>query len=173
MNQLLEGLWIFLPAAIANATPVFANKVPILNRWSTPLDFGRSYRGKRLTGDNKTWRGLFFGIAVGILTALAQHYTWSHSDSLFWSMLIGGLLGFGALYGDAAESVLKRQRGLASGQLWFPFDQIDYILGGLIATLPLAIFGWAEMAIILIAYFGLHLVAVYIGFLLKLRDRPI
>jgi hypothetical protein len=37
------ALWFFLPAGVANAAPVFANKIPVLNRWKTPMDFGKSY----------------------------------------------------------------------------------------------------------------------------------
>jgi CDP-2,3-bis-(O-geranylgeranyl)-sn-glycerol synthase len=173
MNHFITALWLFLPAAIGNAAPVFANKIPGLNRWTTPLDFGRTYQGKRIFGDHKTWRGVVTGIVAAGLTGFLQYrLSGSSAFAEMWT-LVAAVIGFGALYGDAIESFLKRQVGVPSGQLWFPFDQVDYIVGGLIAVAPLAIFSWTEMAVIVVSYFGLHLLATYIGYLLKLRDQPI
>jgi CDP-2,3-bis-(O-geranylgeranyl)-sn-glycerol synthase len=173
MNHLVNALWLFLPAAIGNAAPVFANKIPGLNRWTTPVDLGKSYQGKRILGDNKTWRGVVTGVIAAGITGYAQYRLSGQDGSAFMWTLVAAVLGFGALYGDAVESFFKRQQGTSSGQTWFPFDQIDYILGGLLAVAPLALFSWTEAGVIIVGYFGLHLVATYIGYLLKLRDRPI
>ena len=51
---ILNGLWLFLPAMLPNsAAVVFGGK--------TKIDFGKSWRGKRIFGDGKSWRGLFGG----------------------------------------------------------------------------------------------------------------
>lgn len=177
VHQLLFGLWFFLPAGAANFAPVLANPVPYFNRWKTPLDFGKSYHGQRIFGDNKTWRGLTSGIIVGILVASAQYFVWVppqlEDRSLLFFLSLGALLGFGALAGDAVESFAKRRAGVKPGNVWFPFDQIDYILGGILASLvivwlPLTIYVW-----ILATYFGLHIIFAYIGYALHLKDKPI
>lgn len=177
MSTLLLAFWFFAPAGPANFAPVFANKIPILNKWHTPLDFGKTYRGKPIFGENKTWRGLISGIVVGMFIAALQYNIWIPPElagkSLAFYLTLGGLLGFGALAGDALESFAKRQASITPGKSWFPFDQIDYVIGGILASLlivrlPLVIYVW-----ILVLYFVLHLLFAYIAFLLKLKDKPI
>lgn len=173
MNDIAEALWLFLPAGLANAAPVIANKIPILNRWQASLDFGRSYKGRRVFGPNKTWRGVTFAVLVAALAGLLQAQFAYHPFDSGTAVWVAALMGFGAIYGDAIESFLKRQYGAAAGQPWFPFDQIDYIIGGLLAAAPLALFSWPQMTAILAVYFGLHLATAYLGFRLKLKDGPI
>lgn len=173
MNDYVLAVLLFLPAGLANLSPVIANKIPYLNRWNTPMDFGKKYSGVRLTGDNKRWRGIVFGTLVAGLTGLALHAITKRDEPLFIWFVMTALIGFGALYGDAVESFFKRQKGIASGDAWFPFDQIDYILGGLIAAAPFALFSWLQMAFIVVTFFGLHLLASYLGFRLGLKDKPI
>ncbi len=58
MNFILYALgllYFMLPAYVANMMPVFARKIPILG---SPIDMGKRYRGFRLLGKKKTWRGL-------------------------------------------------------------------------------------------------------------------
>ncbi len=173
LRNLLLAFWIFLPAGIANLTPVLANKVPLLNRWRTPLDFGKKLGGVRLFGDNKTWRGLVSGTLVaGFVAAIEYHAFYGGGFSTLF-FIYGVLLGFGALAGDAFESFLKRRAGVDPGKPWFPFDQIDYILCALAFTYPLFHLPLIIMAYILALYFGLHLLISYIAYLLKLKARPI
>ncbi len=169
--MILDAFWFFLPAGIANMSPVLANKIPGLNQWNTPIDFGKTYHDQRIFGDHKTWRGLSFGVAVGILTALLLHktlYTYAVSP-----VLAGFLLSFGALAGDAVKSFFKRRVSIRPGSSWFPFDQADYIFGALLLSYyflkPTAVF----IATIFVLYFGLHLVTSYLGYLLGLKDKPI
>lgn len=182
MDTIWFAIWFFLPAGVANATPVFANKIPLLNRWKTPLDFGRSYRGKRIFGANKTWRGLVFGSFIGALTGILIATVYPPSASAVGiapllpkaSMaLLGGLLGLGALSGDAIESFFKRQKGVAAGKSWFPFDQIDYIIGGLLLSSIVVQLSITEYIVVALTWFVLHVVSAYIGYLLKLKDTPI
>ncbi len=171
------AFFLFLPAGIANLTPVIGNKIPLLARWKTPLDFGKSYRGKRIFGANKSWRGIVSGSLCGGLTSLITgHYLSTQYALSFVGLqlfLFGAWIGFGALLGDAVESFFKRQAGVKPGHSWFPWDQLDYIIGGVIfslvfvrepLTVYLAIFG---------LYFGLHLLVSYVGYLLGFKDKPI
>jgi len=125
MNQLLqlilETTWLFLPAVIANIAPVFAARYNWLPAFNLPIDNGVSFRGVRLLGDNKTWRGLVVGIIIGSTVGILQG-----------SPVVGLLLSAGALIGDATKSFFKRQLKIAPGKSWVPFDQIDYILGALL-----------------------------------------
>jgi CDP-2,3-bis-(O-geranylgeranyl)-sn-glycerol synthase len=170
-----EAFWFFLPAGVANMAPVFANRIPILNTWVQPIDGGKTYRGIRLLGDNKTWRGLLFGIFCAVVVALLQYRVFSNAAgvSTFFIIAAGALLGFGALFGDALASFFKRQQKRPPGSSWFPVDQLDYIIGGLVFVFPLVQPRAVDMVYIVVIYFCLHLVTSYIGFLLGLKNKPI
>ena len=174
MDFLLKAFLFFLPAGIANMTPIFAARLPLLRGWNTPLDFGARFQGKRIFGANKTWRGLISGTVMGGLTSLSvETFVAPSTTQPGYVLLAGCLMGFGALFGDAAESFLKRRRGIPPGRSWFPFDQIDYVIGGLLFVDPLTLLPVLLMTVIVIIYVGLHLLASYIGYLMGLKPRPI
>lgn len=174
------AVWVFLPAGIANMTPIFSAHLPIIKHWQAPLDFGITYRNKRLLGRNKTIRGLLTGmIAAGLFALLQASLQRTYASSLNiannpWVIFAFGVsLGFGALIGDAIESFFKRQRNISSGKSWFPFDQTDYIIGGIIPLLIWSELNSRQYVIIFCVYFGLHLLVSYIGYQLKLKKSPI
>ena len=173
-----------MPAGFANAAPVFANKIPLLNTLGVPIDMGKHFRGKRIFGDHKTVRGFVAGVAVGAITGALQHGIYMHSSwiqhfslisysSLLTSVMLGVLLSFGALFGDAIKSFFKRQFSVPSGRAWFPFDQIDYIVGGLIFAsiiidLPHSAYWWIGLI-----WFLIHPIATFVAWLVGLKDSPI
>src|SRR5206468_5773804 len=87
--------------------------------------------------------------------------------------LMGPLFGIGALGGDAVESFYKRRRGVPSGKKWLPFDQLDYIAGTLLITLPVVLLTITQYVLIILVWFGMHLLGTYIGWRLGLKDEPI
>lgn len=174
MSEWWAAFWFFLPAGIANAAPVFACRLPILKHWNTPIDFGKTWRGQPIFGTNKTWRGLVFGTLIAALVGLLQYRVITSSvESTSFILLSTAALGFGALAGDAIESFFKRQAGVKPGERWFPFDQIDYIIGGLLAVSFFVNLSVGDMLRIGLLYFGLHIVFSYIGFLIGLKKAPI
>jgi hypothetical protein len=183
VDSIIGALWFFLPAGLANAAPVFAAKFPALKHLNAPMDGGRAYKGTRLFGANKTWRGLIAGIVlatvvIGFQKYLFTHNLWALEHSWFdyrptsvW--LLGPLFGLGALLADALESFLKRQRHIAPGDSWFPFDQTDYIVGGCLLSLPLVQLSVGKYLLVLMVWLGAHLLSVYVGYLAGMRDKPI
>ncbi len=139
MHHLIETLYFFLPAIAANAAPVFASRVPFLNKYSCPLDSGIEVNGKRILGDHKTVRGVCAAILVAYSVILLQRYVltrWLFQEyelidytSAGTLLLYGFAFGFGAVLGDIFGSFLKRRIGLGPGE-WMPYlDQADYIIG--------------------------------------------
>lgn len=184
IELLFFALWFFLPAGAANAVPVFAAKVRGLRDLNYPMDFNRRFRGERIFGEHKTWRGFLSGILIATLIVLVQILLHRNSAQLRsfidavnycdWRLLcLGPLMGGGALVGDAIESFFKRQVGIKPGQSWFPFDQTDYILGGLLASSILVRLSTVQYLSIFATWFVIHLVATYIGYRVGLRDKPI
>jgi len=184
MNDILFALWFFAPAGLANTVPVFAARIKSLDRLGKPLDGGKTYRGKRIFGANKTYRGLLAAIITGVFIAMIQMFVFSSNSWVaaivdridygsFSILLLGGLLGTGAIIGDALKSFFKRQIGVDSGKSWFPFDQIDYVIGGILFSLLYTVLDIEIYTYILLFYFVLHLLAVYGGWLLNIRKDPI
>ncbi len=174
MSLIVDALWFFLPAGIANMSPILANNIPVLRRWKTPLDFGKKYKGKRIFGDNKTWRGVVFGTFTAGLVGLLQYKVVLPSvDPTLFLFAATAAMGLGALVGDAVESFFKRRRGVKPGKSWFPFDQIDYIFGGLLFAWPFTDLSLEFVLAIVLLYFGLHLAVGYIGYVLGVKKHPI
>lgn len=184
LKDILFALWFFAPAGLANAAPVFAQKIPHTEFMARPIDFGKSFRGKRIFGDHKTFRGFVFGAIFSLVTVFLQQYAYNHTawaKSLSLSLnyrtlnvfLLGLLFAFGALGFDAIKSFFKRQFGFKSGATWFPFDQIDYIVGGLLLSSIVVDLRHIDYYWIGLIWFLLHPVATFIGWLLGLKDHPI
>jgi CDP-2,3-bis-(O-geranylgeranyl)-sn-glycerol synthase len=184
VQEILFALWFFAPAGIANSSPVFANKIPVLNKLGIPIDGGKTFRGKRMFGDHKTVRGFVVGVLSGLLVAAIQMLIYANSEWIVGIsapidysqpivLIMGAALGFGALLGDAVKSFFKRQFSVPSGSSWFPFDQIDYIIGGLIASAFFVTLTWSQYLLIMIVWFLIHPAATFIGWMLKLKDSPI
>lgn len=183
IDLILGALWFFLPAGFANAMPVYAAKIPELKKYDQPLDLGKKFRGKRIFGAHKTWRGLIFAFLATIPLVAVQVYLYNHTD-LFSSISFfdynsvnvvvwAFLMSFGALIGDAIKSFFKRQVGVKPGNAWIPFDQIDYVLGGLLLS-SLAVQLTAQQYIyVLMIWLILHPISTSIGYLLKIREKPI
>lgn len=152
----LNAIYYYLPA-------YFANGMPIAFGGGFPLDFGKNWKdGRRIFGDGKTFRGALFGILVGTLAiGLIQKKV---ELALFMSV--------GAILGDLVKSFVKRRLGHESGERFFPWDQIDFLIGATIlgALIEAPHIGFV-IAIFIITPL-LHLAANYGAFKLKLKKVP-
>lgn len=183
MNNLFFAFWFFLPSGIANMTPVFASHMPFFKKYSYPLDFYKKINGKRIFGDHKTIRGIILGVFMGIVSVFLQQYLYLQFSFLrdisglnysnTQPLILGGLLGLGALSGDLFKSFLKRQLNITEGNSWIPFDQLDYIFGGIIFSYLYVQFAIKIYAFIFAIYFALHILTTIIGFYLHLKEKPI
>ena len=134
-HEVLRVFWFFVPAYLANMSPVLVQGW--FHRFATPMDGGRSYRGKRILGDHKTWRGLFAGIIVGMLTYEFQRLFHAAGlgaglaliDYAEHPVLPGFLMGLGTGIGDAVKSFFKRRIDIAPGASWPVLDQLDFFAG--------------------------------------------
>ncbi|MFW5745946.1 MAG: CDP-archaeol synthase [Nanoarchaeota archaeon] len=167
-------LFIGLAGGFANMMPVLVQHVNLL---AYPVDGGKKWRGKRILGENKTWRGLLSGILGGVIGMLVISFFLSLIGSAQLSLpavIIGGaLIGIGTMLGDMLFSLVKRQVGIAPGKPFIPFDQLDWILGAW--TCLGVVIGWSWQALlVLVMIFGpLHIAVNYAGYIFGLRKTKI
>ncbi len=180
---MIIGLWVFLPAMLPNSAAVVFGG-------GTKIDFGKSWRGKRIFGDGKSWRGFFggalSGIALGLILMGISHpfdpvNHWGFG-SFSQGVVLITTLAFGAVLGDLAGAFIKRRLGLERGVKAPVLDQYDFVAGAFLLT---ALFnfnwvfetyfaGWNILAFVflLLIMFGLHRAANIIGYKMGLKKEP-
>lgn len=157
-----EALKFIFPAYCANAIPVIAGG-------GVPIDFGRNFfDGRPIFGKNKTFRGFFVGLAVGTTAGLAESAVFNYP------IMFGLLLSLGALIGDLTGALLKRRLGIPPGGSLPIIDQIDFILGAILFSLPLSLyaFSWELAITVLIITPPIHLLTNFAAYKLGLKDNP-
>jgi CDP-2,3-bis-(O-geranylgeranyl)-sn-glycerol synthase len=183
VHDILLALWFLLPAGFGNLAPIIAPKIPGIRNWNTPIDGGRKFRGVELLGTHKTWRGIVSGVIASTIVFALQKLAfdqtgWGQSiagpvDYSALPLILGPLFGLGALGGDAVKSFFKRQMRIPAGKSWLPFDQLDYIIGGILVSLPFVILKPVVYIWMFVLYFGLHLITSYLGWKTGFKERPI
>lgn len=125
-------------------------KLNIFKSLKKPLDFNKKIKGKRIFGDNKTWKGLlgyiFFNIIFMVLVGIIykacnieklNFFYINHNNTLVFNILVGALLGlFYALF-ELPNSFMKRRLDIKPGKTikgpkkyFFIFlDQADSVFG--------------------------------------------
>ncbi|HVP26949.1 MAG TPA: CDP-2,3-bis-(O-geranylgeranyl)-sn-glycerol synthase [Candidatus Bathyarchaeia archaeon] len=159
---IIEAIKFMFPAYCANAVPVLAGG-------GVPMDFGKKFLdGKPIFGKNKTFRGFFFGLAVGTGVGLLESMIFGYP------LLFGLLSSLGALLGDLAGAFVKRRLGIAPGGLLPVVDQVDFVVGALLFSFPVAsqMLSLELVLAVLIVTPPIHLVTNFAAYKLGLKDNP-
>ena len=157
---IIDALKFIFPAYCANATPVLAGG-------GTRMDFGKNFfDGKRVFGNNKTFRGFFFGLAIGVLVGLME--TWVFHFPFLFALLNP----LGALLGDLAGAFLKRRIGIEPGGLLPVVDQVDFVVGAIVFSIPLAIVSWQLAVTVLLITPPIHLLTNFLAYKMRLKRKP-
>lgn len=160
---LVEALKFIFPAYCANATPVLAGG-------GKQMDFGRNFvDGKRIFGNNKTFRGFFFGWGMGIGVGLAEGLVFGFQN---YPILFALLIPLGALLGDLAGAFIKRRMGIAPGGLLPIIDQVDFVVGAVVFSIPLYLIGWEVAVSVLLITPPIHLFTNFLAYKMKLKKNP-
>lgn len=146
LNALAAAIWLYLPALVANAVPVFIGKA----RWLAPYRIPVWEKG---LGANKSWAGIVAAVVAGTLIG------WLQISLTPWDNVIGiwlwigwsALISLGAMLGDCVKSYFKRRIGIKPGGAWPVIDGIDYVVGALVCGLPLFVPAWQVAVALLVA----------------------
>ncbi len=156
-----ESLIYIFPAYSANA-------VPVVFGGGQPLDFGKKFKDNRpIFGSHKTFRGFIAGLIVGTLVGIGESFVFDNYNSI-----LGFALSLGALVGDLAGAFIKRRIGLAPGAFFPVVDQVDFVLCGLLFSLPIAPPTPTMVLIILVITIPIHLLTNFLAFLAGIKRKP-
>src|SRR5205809_2641765 len=98
--------------------------LPLSRRFAIPLDGGRTFRGRRLFGANKTLRGFVimvpatgvsFAVLAGTLGGMPAGVAGLWPVSATDYALLGTWAGFGFMLGELPNSFVERQLGVDAG----------------------------------------------------------
>jgi hypothetical protein len=147
MKEFLALAYLFLPLLVGLALHGFCIKYDALAFLCRPIDRGRKFRGKRIFGDNKTYRGVVvvslgtvigFGLQSLLLHRIASVRSVELFDYAFFkSVALGGAVGVAAMLSELPNSFIKRRFEIAPGRaakgwkgvVFYVYDQIDFLLG--------------------------------------------
>lgn len=191
-EAMVQAAVLFAPLLFAGVLAAVVIKWDLLAWSRRPIDGGLAVRGKRLFGDNKTWRGLLVAVVGSAVFAVLQARCplaaldvrtltdWTLTD---WdgvpAALFGALMGLGAVLGELPNSFTKRQLGIGPGKstkgplsiLFYVLDQVDLLFGAW-----LLIGWWVRPSALLVAgsfvlALAVHPMVSLVGWLLGVRPK--
>jgi len=164
---------------------------PLSLAFRVPIDGGRTVRGRRIFGDNKTWGGFVVMVpAVGaacLLLGLARAALPAGWSGGLWPLsspgygLLGCWLGLGFMAGELPNSFVKRQLGIAPGAapkhplgrgLCFLLDRLDSSAGAVLALALVLPAPAATCLAILLVGPGVHWLFSVLFYRLGMKARP-
>ncbi|MCD5003111.1 CDP-archaeol synthase [Enterococcus saccharolyticus] len=179
-------------AGVANM--VFC-KLPIARRFTIPMDGGKTLSdGKRLFGENKTWKGfigmmilgslsqIIWGLCLTIVPSLEQYNLFYAAYKNVWqtNSWIGLLLGFAYVLFELPNSFMKRRLDIRPGKtaenrwkwLFVFIDQADSLLGCALVVALLVPITWQQFLGIILVGSGTHIIVNQVLFRFHLRKNP-
>lgn len=189
MNLVAQVVWLSMPLLIAGGIHMVLVKRNALPFLRIPLDGHVRFRGRRLFGENKTWRGFAVMIPGCILLVGLQTLLWVQfpavRDLSFFDysarspFVVGAVMAVGYLLGELPNSFIKRQVGIEPGITWpgikgmffSLLDQMDSVLGFLLFMPLYWVPSWREAMAIFLVGAGLHVAFNVFFYTLGVRKR--
>jgi CDP-archaeol synthase len=146
MEEFFKVSYLLTPLLLGLTIHGLCIKYEWLRSLARPIDGGLVLRGRRLFGNNKTYRGVAavaFGTAAGVAMQVVLHRLGvaRHLELLDYSrpsiIALGLVLGTAAMLSELLNSLLKRQIGITPGAavggtwgaLFYVLDQVDMLIG--------------------------------------------
>lgn len=179
-------LWLAVPVMLAAGIHVVVIRLDWPRQFKKPIDFGLTLRGRRLFGDNKTWRGALVMVTVSSVGMVLQQLVQVRTLELFdyggvnaW--LCGAALGVGFVLAELPNSFLKRQFDVppghqATGRTYWLFttlDQVDSVVGCLVALAFVWLPSWQVILATLVLCSFVHIAFNLVFVALGLKRRAL
>lgn len=178
--------YLFSPLLIGLTTHGLCIKFDWLLFLVRPVDRGKIFRGKRIFGANKTYRGIVavaLGTALGFgIQALVLHRydVFRQVELLDYSpvsIVWGFLTGFAAMLSELLNSFIKRQLDIAPGDaangilsfVFYIFDQVDFLIGAWIVPAFFVAVTFPRVIFSILFLFVSHQIISALGYLLGMR----
>jgi CDP-archaeol synthase len=140
---LAQALYLFAPLVLAGAISGAVLRFELFPGLRRPIDGGATFRGRRIFGDSKTWRGVAVAVVGCVAAAAIQTYLVAGVARPVAIVELRGAdvvpfgvaMGAGAMLGELPNSFVKRQIGIAPGKttsgplaaLFYVWDQVDLL----------------------------------------------
>jgi CDP-2,3-bis-(O-geranylgeranyl)-sn-glycerol synthase len=178
--RLVSSRWFFLPVLGAAALHGPVLRFDWLQPLKRPIDAGRTWRGRRLLGDNKTWRGALVMSTGPLLATVVLHRAEWYRRRLPVEanpLLLGTILGVSTVAGELPNSFLKRRLGIAPGTqrnaALSVLDQADFVLTAAVLLRPVYRMSARETAEIFAIVAAVHVPINVIGHVLGVRSSSL
>lgn len=173
----LTILYFLLPAYLSNSGGlIFGGR--------TPVDMGKiDNKGTRWIGNGVTWKGFVGGTILGTLIGAVQGYfgpmiiSQFHAfiytpivSNVYEGIIVGFLLSFGALLGDAVGSFIKRRIGIKRGEPAPLLDQLDFLAVAILFASIVIPFNLYFIIVAIILTLIIHLLANTIAYLIGMKN---
>ncbi|ODS23833.1 hypothetical protein AB835_06730 [Candidatus Endobugula sertula] len=188
LNQwLIQLLMLAFPALGAGVLHMAVVKWNIAPWLKKPLDGGYCWRGKRIFGDHKTYRGVIAMVLLStlfcyLLMLLVHHSTFWQTYHLlefdrYPPWFYGMIYGLAYTLSELPNSFIKRQQNITPGNRGsvtnILIDQSDSIVGCLLAIYPFVSISFTFILLGIIFLSVIHIVTNLLLFLLNLREQPL
>jgi len=186
MHLILELLVLASPVIIAAILHMIVVKFDTFSFLKYPLDLKKTWRGKRIFGDNKTYRGLVVMVGLSVIFTFIYKLLLDNFDGFaslnlldfnkYNFLFYGFLFGFGYIISELPNSFIKRQMGTKEGKskniIMILFDQLDSVFGILLIFIPFSNLTFNHFVIGLVFFGALHVIINLLLYKLGFRKEP-
>ena len=154
----------------SSSQPTAANATPVLAGGGTPMDLGKaSLTAKESSATTKPSKASSSAGAIGLAVGLMEGVAFGFQN---YPVLFSILIPLGALLGDLTGAFIKRRIGIKPGGLLPVVDQVDFVVGAIVFSLPLAMINWQLAVTVLLITPPIHLFTNFLAYKLKLKRNP-
>jgi CDP-archaeol synthase len=186
MKEFFKVSYLLTPLLLGLAIHGLCIKYGWLQSLARPIDGGLVLRGRRLFGNNKTYRGVAavaFGTAAGVAVQIVLHRLGvaRHLELLDYSrpsvIALGLAFGTAAMLSELLNSLLKRQIGIGPGAavggtwgaLFYVLDQVDMLVGvWIVLSLAVGVTGVRVLWSVVFLFIA-HQLLTMVGYRLGMR----
>lgn len=195
MIKIAEMYITLMPAILAGILNMLWCKIKAFDFLKKPIDLGKNAPdGKRIFGDNKTFKGFIGMIIFGALLSLIwgeimktnealcslNYFYRNYSNNVAYNLLIGTLTGFAYALFELPNSFLKRRLDITPGKndisgakrfVFIFLDQADSVFGCVLVVClfyPMPV--WYYLLYVLVGSLT-HIIMNVLLYFLKLRKN--